>query len=140
MKAIFEVKGLGKCLVGTYALRHLTKHFACNSAALLYMAAEPGMSLEFTVHLLKYAYENALIQEHGAAGLKDKPVEEIDLVVDMLDNETDSDTYTKMYDALWISVVGMTSKEYEEKNKEIEQDVEPEKPKKKKPGSSTGSM
>ena len=127
MKGQFQITGLGNCLVGTYALRNLTKHFQCTSQDLLFLAGNAGKELEFTVYLLKFGYENALIQAGGASALKIKPVEEIDLFLDT--NDISSEQYKKAFDALWISIVGMTAEEYVEKNvkKDEEKAVEEEK-------------
>lgn len=117
MKGRFFVEGLGQCLVGTYALRNLTKHFKCDVNRLLFLATEEGMSLEFTSYFLKYSFDNAQMQQFGA-GFKEKSVEEIDLFLDT--NEISTDTYQSAFDALWISIVGMTSAEFANKNKKQE--------------------
>jgi len=113
MKGRFYINGLGNCLVGTYALRHLTKHFLCDAQQLLFLATQQGMSLEFTSYFLKYTYENALMQSEGA-GFKPKSVEEIDLFLDT--NTPSTEEYKGAIDALWISVVGMTAEEFAQKN------------------------
>jgi hypothetical protein len=127
MKGQFQITGLGDCLVGTYALRNLTKYFQCTTQELLFLAGNAGKELEFTVYLLKFSYENALIQSGGAGALKIKPVEEIDLFLDT--NEISTEQYKKAFDALWISIVGMTAEEYVEKNtkKDDSKPVEEEK-------------
>jgi len=134
MKGNFEITGLGKCLVATYAIRNLTKHFACTPQDLLFIAGKAGYDLEFTSYLLKYAWENAQIQANGAAGLKIKAVEDIDFFLD--ENKITDDQYSKMYDALWISITGLSYSDFVEKNKN--KSVEPEEEKKSLTTSSTG--
>lgn len=118
MKGQFQINGLGRCLVGTYALRGLTKHFSCSPQDLLFLAAKEGMSLEFTSYLLKYTYENGQIQEKGAGKYEIKAVEDIDLFLDT--NTIDSKEYEAMYDALWLSITGVTYKEYVAKLEEAD--------------------
>lgn len=125
MKGNFEVTGLGKCLVGTYAIRNLTKHFACTPQDLLFLPTKDGYDLEFTSYMLKFCNENAQIQAQGAAGLKVKAVEDIDMFLD--ENTISGEQYSKMYDALWLSIAGMTATEFMEKNKSKAPEPEEEK-------------
>jgi len=112
----FEKKGLGKCLVGTYAIRHLTKYFNCYPQELFTIGLNPGNQYEFYSYLLKYSFENALIQFEGIQKFKEKPVEEIDLILDEYPlSESD---YEEIAKALCMYVFGMTAEEYEKKSKE----------------------
>lgn len=119
MKGFFEMPNFGRCYIGTYAIRNLCKQFGCEPGALLVKALEPGMSLEFTSYLLKFSFENALIQEKGAAGYKEKHIFDVDKFMDENEKDISSETYEKMNDALWLSVIGMTAKEWAEKNKDV---------------------
>lgn len=134
MKGKFQIKGLGNCLVGTYALRNLTKHFSCEAQQLLFLATEKGMSLEFTSYFLKYTYENALIQKDGA-GFQQMSIEEIDLFLDR--TTPTEEEYKDAINALWISIVGMTAEEFAQKNK-LKSSNKDESETKKKIGTSTG--
>lgn len=112
----FEKQGLGKCLVGTYAIRHLTKYFNCYPQELFTIGLNPGNQYEFYSYLLKYSFENALIQFEGMQKFKEKPVEEIDLILDEYPlNEKD---YEEIAKSLCMYVFGMTAEEYEKKSKE----------------------
>jgi hypothetical protein len=128
-KGNFEIKGLGKCLVGTYAKRHLTKHFACSPQDLLFLAAKEGYNLEFTVYVLKFCFENAQIQEKGTGGYKEKSIDEIDSFLD--ENDISPSEYDALYNALWLSITGLTFDEYkanlEKENAKIEPSEEEKK-------------
>jgi hypothetical protein len=109
----FDINGLGTCLVGTYTIRHLTKYFKCNPSQLFFIAIEAGNQLEFYSYLLKFAYENALIQQKGLEKFKEMPVEEIDMILDEFPLSTADDE--KISTALCMNIFGMTAKEFSEK-------------------------
>jgi len=113
----FEKSGLGKCLIGTYTIRNLTKHFQCRPENLLFVGSDAGKEYEFNSYLLKFSYENALIQAKGAAGLKDKPIEEIDILLDEYPLEQKDFEY--IADALCMSIHKMTYQEFADKIKEL---------------------
>lgn len=106
----FEIKGLGKCLVGTYTIRNLTKYFQCSPEQLLFVGSQSGNEYEFNSYLLKYAYENFLVQSKGVAGLKEKSIIDIDLILDEYPlQKTDFDN---IVNALCLSIYGISKEEY----------------------------
>lgn len=109
----FEINGLGTCLVGTYTIRHLTKYFKCSPSELFYIAIEAGNQLEFYSYLLKFAYENALIQQKGLDKFKEMPVEQIDMTLDEFPLSKADDE--KISTALCMNIFGMTAQEFSEK-------------------------
>ena len=135
----FEKKGLGKCLVGTYTVRNLTKYFNCYPQELFTVGLNPGNQYEFYSYLLKYSFENALIQSEGIQKFKEKSVEEIDLILDEYPlNEKD---YEEIAKALCMYIFGMTAEDYDKKSKEKaneKQNLEEENEKKSLTTSSSG--
>ena len=109
MRGYFDTPGLGKCLVGTYTIRKLTKHFNCTANELGLLPSKPGVGVEVISYLVKFSYENAQIQEKGIGGMIEKPLEEIENVIDSI--EDDSEFYPSMFEALSLSLWGKTLEE-----------------------------
>lgn len=128
----FEIQGLGKCLVGTYAIRNLTKYFQCSPEQLLLIGSQSGNEYEFNSYLLKYSYENFLVQSKGAAGLKEKSIIEIDLILD--GNPLQNSDFDNIVNALCLSIYGISKDDYIKKIQEVinseNSQVEPEEEKK----------
>ncbi len=125
-KGNFEINGFGKCLVGTYALRNLTKHFACSPEQLVSIPLTHGMELEWKSYMLKYSYENANKLPNG--GYVEKKIEEVENFLDEYDFQVSD--WDNMYNALWLATFGMTVQEFSEKvdnEKKKEQPIEEEK-------------
>lgn len=112
-KGNFEIVGFGKCLVGTYALRNLTKHFACSPQQLVSIPLTDGMELEWKSYMLKYCFENANKLPNG--NYVEKKIEEVESFLDDYDWQTAD--WDNMYNALWIASFGMTVQEFAEKVK-----------------------
>ncbi len=133
----FEINGLGTCLVGTYTIRHLTKYFKCNPSDLFYIAIEAGNQYEFYSYLLKFAYENALIQQKGLEKFKEMPVEQIDMTLDEFPLSKADDE--KISTALCMNIFGMTAQEFSEKLKgKADEQTQADNDKKKAIGLTTG--
>lgn len=113
----FEIQGLGKCLVGTYTIRNLTKYFQCSPEQLLFIGSQSGNEYEFNSYLLKYSHENFLVQSKGAAGLKEKSIIDIDLILD--ENPLQNKDFDNIVNALCLSVYGISRDEYVKKIQEI---------------------
>lgn len=113
----FEIQGLGKCLVGTYTIRNLTKYFQCKPNELLFIGSQSGNECEFKSYLLKYAHENYLVQSKGAAGLKEKSIIDIDLMLD--ENPLKTSDYENIANALCLCVYGISQEDYIKKIQEI---------------------
>lgn len=109
-KGRFHIHGLGDCLVGTYALRNLTKQFNCSTVELFTIGLQNGYALEFNSYLLKFASENASIQ---GGNFKEKSIYEIDTFLD--EHELSEQEVKSMYDALCVSITGMTQEEFAKK-------------------------
>ncbi len=106
----FEIKGLGKCLVGTYTVRHLTKYFQCSPEQLLFIGSQSGIEFEFISYLLKFSRENFLIQSGKPSDMQDLPIASIDSVLD--ENPLETADYNTIVDALCMSVHRMTKDEF----------------------------
>ena len=109
----FEIEGLGKCLVGTYTIRNLTKHFKCSPEQLLFIGSQDGNEYEFNSYLLKYARENWLVQNKSAAGLVEVSPIDIDCLLD--ENPLTPDHYEKIVNSICICVYGMSKDDYVKK-------------------------
>lgn len=123
----FEIQGLGKCLVGTYTIRNLTKYFQCSPEQLLLIGSQSGNEYEFNSYLLKYSHENFLVQSKGAAGLKEKSIIEIDLTLD--EHPLQNTDFDNIVNALCLCIYGISKDEYIKKIQEAiesETKVEPE--------------
>lgn len=123
----FEIQGLGKCLVGTYTIRNLTKYFQCSPEQLLLIGSQSGNEYEFNSYLLKYSHENFLVQSKGAAGLKEKSIIDIDCILD--ENPLQNSDFDNIVNALCLSIYGISKDEYIKKIQEAiesENKVEPE--------------
>lgn len=123
----FEIQGLGKCLVGTYTIRNLTKYFQCSPEQLLLIGSQSGNEYEFNSYLLKYSHENFLVQSKGAAGLKEKSIIEIDLILD--EHPLQNSDFDNIVNALCLCIYGISKDEYIKKIQEAiesETKVEPE--------------
>ena len=112
----FEIRGLGKCLVGTYTVRNITKYFQCSPEKLLLIGSQSGNEYEFNSYLLKYSHENFLVQSKGAAGLKEKPIVEIDAILD--EYPLQNGDFDNIVNALCLSIYGISKDEYVKKIQE----------------------
>lgn len=112
----FEIQGLGKCLVGTYTIRNLTKYFQCSPEQLLLIGSQSGNEYEFNSYLLKYSHENFLVQSKGAAGLKEKSIIEIDLILD--EHPLQNTDFDNIVNALCLCIYGISKDEYIKKIQE----------------------
>lgn len=113
----FEIQGLGKCLVGTYTIRNLTKYFQCSPEQLLLIGSQSGNEYEFNSYLLKYSHENYLVQSKGAAGLKEKSIIDIDLILD--ENPLKNADFDNIVNALCLCIYGISKDDYIKKIQEI---------------------
>ena len=123
----FEIQGLGKCLVGTYTIRNLTKYFQCSPEQLLLIGSQSGNEYEFNSYLLKYSHENFLVQSKGAAGLKEKSIIDIDCILD--EHPLQNSDFDNIVNALCLSIYDISKDEYIKKIQEAiesENKVEPE--------------
>jgi len=138
MRGYFEIPEEGRFLIGTYALRKLTKNYNCSPSELFNLASDGIESLSFTVLLLKYSRENARLQANGQENFKEVTETEIEFILDKIG--VDEAINRTIIDALCQSISGKSLAELEEegrkKMQEEQQEIEEEE---KKIGSITGA-